>query len=666
MAGSERASDGTPSGEFLTPRDDHATPPPDSDLPDDSPLGDSTFVPTSDSRAGGTRGGNETRAGSRILRLRKLPPPKVPGHEILGRVGQGGMGIVYKARQVSLNRQVAIKLISRSQSASIFDLARFTREIEMLKLVDHPHVVRILDSGQTEPTPESGLTREPWFSMEYLPGGKLRDLIHGGPLTPSHACELVAKLARGVESIHRRGLIHRDLKPENVLFTTDLEPKITDFGLTRPMDPAAWGAAPTDTGTALGTPSYMSPEQAKGLKQLDPRSDVYSLGAMLYELLTGEPWIRAVSAREFREKLRDAGVPRPSRKNAKCPADLDAICERCLWPRPQGRYESAAALANDLEAFLRHERVAARQHGRFAQAVEWLRLHPRTLALVAVVLVACLGGLWRWNQYARYLRPQTEHYAWIVRRWGGPEGVLPVAESEITRRGYTLRATRAGSHGPIVRLEAIDAQGLLTDRHPVVDYLDGLATPTEASGVWLPPVGTERPRVWTFRYDPNGSGAVVGGDARRDDETVLYAFEILPNPRMVRTTVENDRHGTSHATAPRHVIIRYERPDGSTWRTRHGAARARVTFTAAGYDERVDYLPSDDDDPRQAADGAHGHAFIDGPDADLAPEEVHCLDASGRVTANERGHTGLRWSIDPARGEIVCLWLTEGTPAIPP
>jgi serine/threonine-protein kinase len=335
-------------------------------------------------------------------------PKEVPGYEILGELGRGGMGVVYKARQVALNRLVALKMILGGQFSSASDVARFRKEAEAIARLSHPHIVQVYDVGVFE-----GL---PYCALEYVPGGSLDRVLGSQPQPPREAAALVAKIAQGMQAAHEAGIVHRDLKPANILLAaassqlsvaskeasdatlptdhwplTTVQPKITDFGLAKRLEE---GDGQTRTGELLGTPSYMAPEQAAARHQeIGPAADIYALGAILYEMLTGRPPFKGLSALDTVMQVQTAEPVSPSRLQMKIPRDLETICLKCLSKEPYQRYLTAAALAEDLERFLHGETIQARPVGRAERAWRWCRRNPVVASLAAALLLALLGGL---------------------------------------------------------------------------------------------------------------------------------------------------------------------------------------------------------------------------------------------------------------------------------
>jgi tetratricopeptide (TPR) repeat protein/tRNA A-37 threonylcarbamoyl transferase component Bud32 len=313
--------------------------------------------------------------------------PSVPEYEILESLGEGGMGIVYKARQTGLNRMVALKMIA-AEHVSGAQRRRFKVEAESTGRLQHPNIVQVFAIGEHE--------GRPFLAMELVEGGTLANLFAAGPLPVREAAQLIAAMAHGVHHAHQRGVIHRDLKPGNVLIKNGPNgrlPKIADFGLAKVLD--ADDTTKTRTGTILGTPNYMAPEQAAGKKtEIGPAADVWALGVMLYESLTGRLPFRGDTAWDTLCQVAQLDPVPPSRIRPQLSRDLDTICLKALSKKPTDRYASAEALAQDLDRFAAGEAIAARPEHRLRKAIRRLRQRPLMMAsLVLLVGLGFLGGL---------------------------------------------------------------------------------------------------------------------------------------------------------------------------------------------------------------------------------------------------------------------------------
>jgi tetratricopeptide (TPR) repeat protein len=308
-------------------------------------------------------------------------PKRVGNYEILGELGRGGMGVVYKARDLQLKRVVALKMVLAGAHAGAQDMARFRAEAEAAARLQHTNIVQIYEVGEQE--------GYPYFSLEFVDGKSLAQKLLGIPLPDKQAAEMTEQLARAMDTAHKRGVVHRDLKPGNVMLTSDGVPKITDFGLAKRLDD---NTGQTATGTVMGTPSYMAPEQAMGnIKAIGPAADTYALGAMLYEMLTGRPPFQAATMIDTLDQVcHDEPVP-PSRLQPKLPRDLETICLKCLQKEAAKRYDSAMALADDLGRFLRDEPIRARPTSAWERAVKWARRRPAIVALIGVSALALLS-----------------------------------------------------------------------------------------------------------------------------------------------------------------------------------------------------------------------------------------------------------------------------------
>jgi eukaryotic-like serine/threonine-protein kinase len=286
----------------------------------------------------------------------------IPGYEILGKLGQGGMGVVYKARDEKLNRLVAIKMILGGTDANEAVLQRFQREAEAVAKLQHPNIVQIFGLGEADGCP--------YFALEFVPGTTLAEKVGKEPQVPTFAATMVETLARAMHVAHLAKIIHRDLKPANVLLTTDGLPKIADFGLAKELEA---DSGQTNTGAIVGTPSYMSPEQASGDANIGPAVDIYALGAILYDLLTGRPPFSGTSKWNTIEMVRKMEPIPPGTVTANVPKDLDTICLKCLQKEPSKRYATALELAEDVRRFLDGRPILARPVSSVEKVWRWAR-----------------------------------------------------------------------------------------------------------------------------------------------------------------------------------------------------------------------------------------------------------------------------------------------------
>jgi serine/threonine-protein kinase len=418
--------------------------------------------------------------------------PQIPGYEVEAVLGHGGMGVVFQARHLGLDRLVALKMLLAGAYAGPGEKDRFQREAQAVAALRHPNVVQIHDIGEVD--------GGPWFTMELVEGGSLAEKLGDRPQPAHQAAQLVATLAGAVQAAHACGIIHRDLKPGNVLLTADGTPKIGDFGLARRLGE---GPVLTQTGAAVGTPSYMAPEQARGRRDaVGPAADIYALGVILYELLTGRPPFHAETAVvTLHQVLVEEPLP-PSRLNPRVPRDLETICLKCLEKEPGKRYPTAADLAADLERFSRHEAILARPAGRLERCVRWARRRPAAAGLLAaVVLLLAAGGVGAWSLYqqrsaaqARQTRTDQEVRG-VVERARGPleEGWQAADLARLTEaRAEGTRAVdiaRSGGASPTVQAEAEafqeDAAGRLDRARKTRALLDAVldvSAPQETRG----------------------------------------------------------------------------------------------------------------------------------------------------------------------------------------
>ena len=316
--------------------------------------------------------------------------PRAPGitvryfgdYELQRALGRGGMGVVYEARQVSLNRPVALKMIKAGVLADEGDLRRFQNEAEAVALLDHPGIVPVYEVGEHD--------GQRYFSMKLVQGGNLAGRLATFPDDPRRAALLVAVAAEAVHHAHMRGILHRDLKPANILIDAEGHPHVTDFGLAKRVE---GDAELTQSGAILGTPSYMSPEQATGRRgSITTATDVYGLGAILYALLTGKAPFGGESVMDTLDAVRTRPPESPRKFNPDSPRDLETICLKCLEKDPRRRYASSQAVADDLHAWLDSRPIAARRVGTAERAWLWCKRRPAVAALTATVLLAAVLG----------------------------------------------------------------------------------------------------------------------------------------------------------------------------------------------------------------------------------------------------------------------------------
>ena len=302
-------------------------------------------------------------------------PRDFAGFELTEEIGRGGMGVVYKARQKELDRTVAVKMILDSHLASEEHVRRFHEEAKAAARVEHSNIVHIHEVGQWND--------QHYFVMEYIDGNSLAQIISQGPMQPEQAAMLVQRVARAVDHLHRQGIIHRDLKPSNILIDANGEPHVTDFGLAKVFQK---GGQSTATGVIVGTPSYMAPEQASGNSDLlSPKSDVYSLGAILFELLTGRPPFLEERPLDTIMKVLSGEPPLPRSLNRNVPHGLELVCLKCLAKNPDDRYESAADLADELGRYLKGDALEVKPPSLLLRIIRWGRREPALATRLGVL-----------------------------------------------------------------------------------------------------------------------------------------------------------------------------------------------------------------------------------------------------------------------------------------
>jgi serine/threonine-protein kinase len=465
------------------------------------------------------------------------------------------MGVVYRARQLALGRTVALKMILAGACAGEEDRARFQREAEAIARLSHPNIVAVYEVGEHD--------GRPFLALEFCPGGSLADRLDGTPLPAGEAARLVQTLARAMQAAHDAQVVHRDLKPANVLLAADGTPRVTDFGLARNLDAAGAGPAATQSGAVLGTPSYMAPEQASGRsREVGPAADVYALGAILYECLTGRPPFKAVTVIDtLMQVLNDEPVP-PRQLQSQTPRDLETICLKCLRKEPARRYGSAAELADDLSRQQRGEPIRARPVGPPEQALKWVKRKPAVAGLLAAVLVLVAGlaggGVWAWQQVAgrwqaaaRALVDAEEHRK--AGRWSEMRSAVERAQGWLAGGGPAGLRSQAGRDAEVViALDRVRLrQAEVKDGH--FDDLsadEGYAAAFRDYGV-----DVDGP-------DPDEAAARVRGSEVRD-----HLLAALDHWSAVRRK-KRDREGAARVQAVA------DRADGNEWRAGLRAAVA--------------------------------------------------------------------------------------------
>ncbi len=360
-------------------------------------FGDVTIPPVDNVDGGANHDDDATLPGPTTGEFETLPPdPTAPlasavgtrvryfgDYELLTEIARGGMGVVYRARQNKLNRIVALKMILAGQFASQVEVQRFHTEAAAAAQLDHPGIVPVYEVGEHQ--------GQHFFSMGFVEGSSLAARITSGPLPPREAAGLLKLIAEAIAYAHSKGVIHRDLKPANVLLDKQGTPKVTDFGLAKNMESES---GLTRTGSVMGTPGYMPPEQAGGAnEQVGPRSDVYSLGAMLYCLLTGRPPFQSANPLDTLLQVMTTEPVPPRQLNPQIPKDLETICVKCLQKDPSRRYESASALADDLGRYHRGEPIHARSISRSERTWRWCKRNPVVASLLAVSVTLLLVSL---------------------------------------------------------------------------------------------------------------------------------------------------------------------------------------------------------------------------------------------------------------------------------
>ena len=503
---------------------------------------------------------------------------KFGGYEVEGELGRGGMGVVYLARQLKLNRRVALKTLTGHYGKE--ELQRFLAEAETAAGLHHTNIAQIYEVGEHDGVP--------FYSMEYVEGGSVADRLRKELPNPRDAAQLLILVARALHVAHQNGVVHRDMKPANILLDPDGIPKVADFGIAKRLKQ---DSQLTMSGAVIGTPTYMAPEQAKGTsRHVGPEADVYSLGAILYEMLAGRPpFLPEDSETALTVRVLTEDPVSPAWHQPATPRDLEVICMKCLEKNPKDRYESAAAFAEDLRRYLDDETIVARPPTTIVKTIKWIKRHPwKFVAASTGFLLAIAGAVWL-THWELYRRPHREYAVGVEYRYGVPEPMGSVSKSQFRQRPLSLRLTRTGRWGPIVRLETVNARGYPGNLDAVLredaipNWLE-LAFSTKAE--------SRRTRESTridFVYDQK----VLTEAIARDRNGILTWHSISDRPSSAQ---------------PNRMLTRYVTARGFDYASFGGAALVQLERDAAGRDIQVKFLDGSGQ-PAVNREGVFGYAF---------------------------------------------------------
>ncbi len=575
--------------------------------------------------------------------------PQVPHYEILREIGRGGMGVVYQARQKSLNRIVALKMILAGQHASQAARQRFLREAEVVARLRHPNIVQVFDYGEEE--------GHSFLAMEFIDGS---DLQQSAKMTPRAAAEIVEQLARAVHEAHRQGIVHRDIKPANILMDPQGVPKITDFGLAKLADEEA-AAELTGVDHLLGTAAYMPPEQARGdARKATAAADVYALGAVLYFLLTSQPPFLGRTALDVLKKVQQ-NEPFPPRRLAHgISRDLETICLKCLAKSPARRFASAEELAQDLGRYLRDQPIASRRASPWERAARWVR--RSTLAKVVLVLLAamvCIAA-WKLHHDWQYEWPATSYFRSLISQNGELVGVGKLTPEVAGGRAESLRFVTQGRRGPLLRIDSVNAKGQPTPSLKLASLLD--------------PGDADLTKYTVVRVDleRNARGELSRFVARDRSDREIWSFVFTKYPVKGHYV---DRHGSERSrtgTGAAYLEFDYDSA-GFVQETRYVDAQSYPVPNARGvFGERI--LKRQGELPSLLAFlDAEGHPrVLDGVffiqrtySADGLLLEQACLAEDRELAFCTEGYSRVTYEYDAAGNEIKrAFWNTEGQPAL--
>ena len=551
------------------------------------------------------------------------------GYEVQSELGRGGMGVVYLARQVELNRRVALKMLTGHYGAN--ELRRFLEEAETAAGLSHSNIAQIYEVGEHEGAP--------FFSMEYVENGSLADRLRKELPASQDAARLMIEVARALHYAHQNGVVHRDMKPANILLDQDDVPKVADFGIAKRIHD---DSRLTHTGAVIGTPAYMAPEQAKGhSRHVGPAADIYSLGAILYETLTGRPpFLPEESETPVTVRVLTEDPVSPAWHRPGVPRDLETICMKCLQKEPRNRYLSAADLADDLERYLKDEAIKAKPPNALVRAIKWARRHPWKFLGAGFVGILVLAGVLGLAYWILYSRSTTEYASSIPAVRGAIDPKLRLSAADIARREMSFRVTRKGWRGPITQVEVVNPRG-----HPAAAR-----------------------EIFNHDVMPNYFEGIAGmqKDDERFRETVTMAFTV--NDAEVNEATALDRN--------HNIIWRvlYDYPRGSESKTLVRArfmnlrgydigiaSHAEIERDAAGRDSLVRFYSSSGQ-PKPNGEGVYGYRLV--RDSVGRVTRLINLDQDGNAGPNRLGICGLATEYGSGTQPLRTTYLgADGKPA---
>ncbi len=560
--------------------------------------------------------------------------PDIPGYEIVQELGRGGMGVVYKARQLTLNRTVALKMVLAGEHASDRIRARFLAEAEIAANLQHANIIPIYELGDVE-----GL---PYITMEFVDGAGLESIVPKLRADYHAVAGFFEKLARAAHWAHQHSVVHRDLKPANILIGPDEEPKIADFGLAKRLDPTGLAAGLTRSGEQMGTPSYMAPEQAyPEFGEIGPATDVYSLGVMLYEILAGSLPITGDSHAKILSGLKDQDPSSPSWLHPGLPRDLETICMKCLRKRPAERYSSAEALAEDLRRFQNGEPILAKPPTPLTLSIRWVRRHRLSALLLCLGAAAAVAGVLATRHAYLYVWEYAEDYRNFAKRHGSFIGVgTPLTSAEVARRNGSWNIVRAGRRGRILRCAWLSADGKPNPFNSPADALiPGLLDN-------LP--NHRKPCRFEFRYNADGT---IGEERMLDAEGFLLT-------RFRYSYPDGYEPGKPQ---PGFIQGDFVDEDSLPMALDSGLSSVQLARDADGREHRLFYADNNGN-PKTDRHGSFGKEVVYGPENVI--REFRCLNEEGALQNNTQGWAVRRVTWDSHCNPVeVSFWDSQGEPA---